>query len=387
MNNLQAIGTPPDAHRSFGLDACRTIACLLVVFGHMLGHSDPHPLLAGLAFLATFGVDLFFCLSGFLIGRILLKEAAHRREQKMGGLTGFWYRRWMRTLPLYIFFFFVSLRFDWAGATTLAEQFHYLVFAQNFAWNMTDFYRLSWSLAVEEWFYYTFPLVMLLMIGLGAGVKRAAMIVIMVFMIVPFIARIGLPIQSVRYDDARYVVLYRLDAIGFGVVIAYLYTWHRPIFERLARCWYVPFVFAVVMMVMTRQGLPWTAGSQFLQSIFFTCSAIIFAALIPAFFSLHASRSDMLNRFVKYTSLISYSIYLGHTFAFIFVMSMLSRYGVYERVYTNPWLVYPVLIACVYAFAHLTYTFVEKPFLRLRDVSGLSVLKFFKDFQRFGAGK
>ena len=126
MNNLQAIGTPPDAHRSFGLDACRTIACLLVVFGHMLGHSDPHPLLAGLAFLATFGVDLFFCLSGFLIGRILLKEAAHWREQKMGGLTGFWYRRWMRTLPRYIVLVLGSQRFARAGATTHAEQLNKL---------------------------------------------------------------------------------------------------------------------------------------------------------------------------------------------------------------------------------------------------------------------
>ena len=387
MNNLSTTDTASIVHRSFGLDVCRTIACLLVVFGHMLGHSTPHPVLAGFSFLATFGVDLFFCLSGFLIGRILMKEAAHWREQKIAGVTGFWYRRWMRTLPLYIFFFFVSLRFDWAGATTFVEQFHYLVFAQNFAWNMTDFYRLSWSLAVEEWFYYTFPLVMLLIIGLGAGIKRAAVIGIMVFLLVPFLARIGLPIQSVRYDDARYVVLYRLDAIGFGVLIAYLYTWHRPVFQSLSSFWYVPFVLAVTLIVLTRQGLPWTAGSKFEQSLFFTCSAIFFAALIPAFFNLRASRFDLINRFVRYTSLISYSIYLGHIFAFILVINVLNRYGLHERIYTNPWLVYPIFISCVYALAHLSYTFIEKPFLKLRDVDSFSKIKFLKDFQRFGAGK
>jgi peptidoglycan/LPS O-acetylase OafA/YrhL len=387
MNNPLPVGSVPTAHRSFGLDVCRTLACLLVVFGHMLAHSKPHPVLAGFAFLATFGVDLFFCLSGFLIGRILLKEATHWREEKIGGLTGFWYRRWMRTLPLYFFFFFVSLKFDWAGATTFVEQFHYLIFAQNFAWNMTDFYRLSWSLAVEEWFYYTFPLVMMLMIGLGAGVRRAAMIVIVIFMVVPFLTRIGLPIQPVRYDDARYVVLYRLDAIGFGVLIAYIYTWHKQIFDRLARFWYVPFAFAVALIVLTRQGLPWTAGSKLEQSLFFTCSAIFFAALIPAFFSLGASRSKVLNRFVRYTSLISYSIYLGHIFAFILVINVLNRYGLQTIVYDNPWLAYPVFIACVYALAHLTYTCVEKPFLRLRDVNILSMLKFLKGLQRFGTGK
>ncbi|MCU7248701.1 acyltransferase family protein [Pseudomonas koreensis] len=387
MNNLQAPLAAANNNRSFGLDVCRTLACLLVVFGHMLGHSTPHPALAGLAFLATFGVDLFFCLSGFLIGRILLKEAAHWREQKIRGLTEFWYRRWMRTLPLYFFFFFVSLRFDWAGATTFVQQFHYLVFAQNFAWNMTDFYRLSWSLAVEEWFYYTFPLVMLLMIGLGTGVKRAAMIVIVLFMVVPFLARIGLPIQSARYDDARYIVLYRLDAIGFGVLVAYVYTWYRPAFERLARFWYVPLTFAAALIVLTRQGLPWTLGSKFEQSLFFTCSAIFFAALIPAFFSLRASGWSLLNRFVKYTSLISYSIYLGHIFAFILVINILNRYGLHEVVYNNPWLAYPIFIACVYGLAHLTYTFVEKPFLKLRDINGFSMSGFLKGLQRFNAGK
>ncbi|QJP96823.1 MULTISPECIES: acyltransferase family protein [Pseudomonas] len=376
-----------DPNRSFGLDVCRTLACLLVVFGHMLGHSLPSPILSNFAFLAIFGVDLFFCLSGFLIGRILLKEAARWGETKTAGLTNFWYRRWMRTLPLYVFFFFVSLKFDWQGATTFGEQFRYLVFAQNFAWTMTDFYRLSWSLAVEEWFYYTFPLLILLMIGFGASVKRAAMITIAVFIVVPFLARVGMPIQPVRYDDARYVVLYRLDAIGFGVLVAYLYTWHKPLFDRIIRFWYIPLAFVVGIIVLTKQGVPWTLNDKVLQSVFFSCSAIFFAALIPAFFHLRPSRSQLLNRFVKFTSLVSYSIYLGHIFAFTLVISVLNRFGLHEAIYNNPWIVYPIFTLCVYLLAYLTYRLVEKPFLKLRDVDGFSFVKFLKSLQRLGAGK
>lgn len=181
-------------------------------------------------------------------------------------------------------------------------------------------------------------------------------------------------------------MLYRLDAIGFGVLIAYLYTWHRPVFERLARFWYVPFAFAGALILMTRQGLPWTANSKLEQSLFFTCSAI-FRSIDSRFFSLRASRSNVINHFVKYTSLISYSIYLGHIFAFILVISVLNRYGLYERVYLNPWLVYPVFIACVYALAHLTYTCVEKPFLALRDVNSVSKFKLLVGLSRFGSGK
>ncbi|MEB0224701.1 acyltransferase family protein [Pseudomonas sp. 10S4] len=374
-------------NRSFGLDVCRTLACLLVVFGHMLGHSLPNPILQSFAFLAIFGVDLFFCLSGFLIGRILLKEAAHWGEMRTIGLTGFWYRRWMRTLPLYVFYFFISLRFDWKGATTFAEQFQYLVFAQNFAWPMTDFYRLSWSLAVEEWFYYAFPLALLLMIGLGAGVKRAATFTIGLFIVVPFLARLGISIGTDRYDDARYIVLFRLDAIGGGVAIAYLYTWHRSLFDRLIKYWYIPLAFVAAIIVLTKQGWPWTVNNKAVLTLFFTCSAIFFAALVPAFFNLRPSRWTLVNRFVKFTSLISYSIYLGHIFAFILVIAVINRFGLHESVYNNPWLVYPIFMACVYALAYMTYLFVEKPFLKLRDYNGFSLFKLMKSLQRLGAGK
>lgn len=374
-------------NRSFGLDVCRTLACLLVVFGHMLGHSKPDPVLQSLSFLATFGVDLFFCLSGFLIGRILLKEAAHWGEQRTRGLTGFWYRRWMRTLPLYVFFFFISLRFDWRGATTFADQFQYLVFAQNFAWPMTDFYRLSWSLAVEEWFYYAFPLALLLMIGLGAGIKRAAGITIGLFIVVPFLARLGMPVQTDRYDDARYIVLFRLDAIGGGVAIAYLYTWHRSLFDQLIKYWYIPLVLVTSIILLTRQGWPWTENNRVVLSLFFTCSSVFFAALVPAFFSLRPSRWNVLNRFVKFTSLISYSVYLGHIFALIMVITVINRLGLHDSVYNNPWLAYPIFTACIYALAYATYLFVEKPFLKLRDFDGFSLFKLLKSLQRLGAGK
>src|ERR1700757_3678637 len=100
------------ANRNFGLDVCRAMAILLVMSGHMLQHSSPHPLLAEFGMIGLFGVDLFFCLSGFLIGRILLTEAADWPQAHRPGLFGFWYRRWMRTLPLYFFYLAVSLIYD-----------------------------------------------------------------------------------------------------------------------------------------------------------------------------------------------------------------------------------------------------------------------------------
>jgi peptidoglycan/LPS O-acetylase OafA/YrhL len=252
---------------------------------------------------------------------------------------------------------------------------------------MTDFYRLSWSLAVEEWFYYAFPLALLLMIGLGAGVRRAAAVTVGLFIVVPFMARLGMPVHTDRYDDARYIVLFRLDAIGGGVAMAYLYTWHRSIFDRFVKYWYIPLALVIAIIALTKQGWPWTLNNNVALSVFFTCSAVFFAALVPLFFSLRPSRWTLVNRFVKFTSLISYSIYLGHIFAFILVISVLNRLGLYDSVYNNPWLVYPIFSACIYGLAYATYTLVEKPFLKLRDIDGFSLFKLLKSLQRLGAGK
>lgn len=358
-------------NRNYGLDACRTIAILSVVLGHMLGHSSPHPTLAGLSFVGMFGVDLFFCLSGFLIGRILIKEAQDWHLNPQTGLLRFWYRRWMRTLPLYFFFLLVWLKLDWRGATTLADQLPYLLFAQNFAWPMSDFYLLTWSLAVEEWFYYLFPLLLLAVIGFGANARRGVLIVIATFVLIPFIVRIAFVNQIIgleNFDEGvRHIVIFRLDAIGFGVAIAYLYCWHKAWFERLAKWRYLFFVLVIACAAMPKLGYPFIWGNKIGMSIYLTISAVAFAGLIPFFNTLKVNRVSLLSRFVGFSSAISYSLYLGHIIAFIAVIHALKWIGIFDIVYPNPWLTYPLFLMTTYILATITYYGVERPVLQMRD--------------------
>ncbi|HEX7914772.1 acyltransferase family protein, partial [Rudaea sp.] len=90
-----------DSARRFGLDAWRALAILLVLVGHasfwFLPLTRELDVWYSLAFL---GVELFFVLSGFLIGGILIDKfrsgSFHLRQ--------FWIRRWLRTLPNYFLF-------------------------------------------------------------------------------------------------------------------------------------------------------------------------------------------------------------------------------------------------------------------------------------------
>lgn len=85
-------------NRVFGLDFLRSIAILLVMIGHSVGYLP----LKIQQFIRPFlvdGVAIFFVLSGFLIGGIMIKS--FQKEINFKNITNFWIRRWMRTLPNY----------------------------------------------------------------------------------------------------------------------------------------------------------------------------------------------------------------------------------------------------------------------------------------------
>ena len=100
------------------------------------------------------GVDLFFILSGYLLGGILLDN-----RSSAGYFSTFYMRRAFRILPLY----WLLLAISFADPITCPYRWQYLTFTQNFAWASGDSAAcgptsLTWSLDVEEQFYLLLPL-------------------------------------------------------------------------------------------------------------------------------------------------------------------------------------------------------------------------------------
>jgi peptidoglycan/LPS O-acetylase OafA/YrhL len=155
------------------LDGLRGLAILLVILCHYVGNSNHLPLgfwrhLALSAFSADWsGVDLFFVLSGFLIGGILL-DARNSPQY----FRAFYMRRVFRILPIYylwtlLFAFLVIAalvffpgRFPVSSADLLQVPLH-LLFWQNMHYSLSPFqwiwFGVTWSLAVEEQFYLVAP--------------------------------------------------------------------------------------------------------------------------------------------------------------------------------------------------------------------------------------
>jgi peptidoglycan/LPS O-acetylase OafA/YrhL len=86
--------------RVYGLDVFRAVAILFVLIGHSFENAKILPEIKVFGRLGIVGVELFFVLSGFLIGSIIMRLIDEKRFHTLGDISAFWKRRWLRTLPL-----------------------------------------------------------------------------------------------------------------------------------------------------------------------------------------------------------------------------------------------------------------------------------------------
>jgi peptidoglycan/LPS O-acetylase OafA/YrhL len=213
------------------LDGLRGIAILLVLLRHAVfgvssvqgieAHSTITSALLAAGQLTWSGVDLFFVLSGFLIGGILLDARQSPRY-----FPTFYIRRAYRILPLYFLVITLSLLprlfRTFAHSTPLIPWWSYLTFTQNF-WMaaLGDFgpsgIGITWSLAIEEQFYVTIPLLI-------RKIRTRVLLVTLLAVIVGApLLRLLLHAWVLHPGMASYVLmLTRADALCIGVVLALL---------------------------------------------------------------------------------------------------------------------------------------------------------------------
>ncbi len=121
--------------------------------------------------------------------------------------------------------------------------------------------------------------------------------------------------------------------------------------------------------------MPYLMQSRFLQLNLFTVQSIICALLLPWFATLKSSGTH--GGFFTLTSRLSYSLYLVHILVIVTINKALSYFGVFDTIYTNPFILYPLYFTFFYLVSWCTYHLIEKPFLDLREthISYTSVVK------------
>lgn len=344
-----------------GLDLLRSIAILLVVlehgtyfdFGRRPNRYDAQFFLNG--------VELFFVLSGFLIGRILIRQM-QQSNQPASQLRNFWVRRWLRTLPLYFAALLANIWLVYAGwmvGNTDTISWRFLLFLQNFRWYFNGFFMESWSLAVEEWFYLLFPIGLLLLRKIFSFPKAF------------LIAAAGILLFSVGYrwhisplvTNAeqwdmllRKLVLCRLDALMVGCLLAWGWENHATWLSRYRWPLFVTGLL-VYLSVLVIPGFP---NSSYFRLAYLSVNAMAIGCMLPLFASLPAI-GTWPQSIIGFISKISYSMYLVHAIVLGLMLHnpMLST-GHY-------WLNLLLYGTATIAIASITYRCIEKPVLQYRD--------------------
>lgn len=357
--------------RIFGLDIIRCIAILFIMVSHtcfILPVSDEAKDFM-IGYFGITGVELFFILSGYLVGKILL-QLLQKRSPSFSTIKYFWIRRWFRTLPAYyltillyvVLYWFVTDQFVFEDTFNLL----YLVFLQNFFTAPPTFFRHSWSLSVEEWFYLGLPLWFLFFHRFIRKMSVFKVIVagIILFTLIRFVA-------VLLFDPnwnlgVRTRVPLRLDSLMIGVLMAYLHLHYRDTWAENAKRYFiiglVTFIPLSVWLYLDIVVAP-DVAHYLSKTLFFSLFSMSIALLMPYMTSVRTASVPFIGKVVTHISLISYSLYLIHVIVTHLYLKSLYKtpFGgnTYVR-YIGAW------VGCI-VVSTIMFNYFEKPFTNLRE--------------------
>lgn len=360
--------------RVFGLDLMRAMAITMVLCSHILWIYNPNDgiirqLFALFGFL---GVEFFFVLSGFLIGRILYKIFM-QDEFTIKSALGFLKRRWFRTLPNYFLVLLINIIITMSLGYSIPKLELYFVFLQNGFLKMPTFFPESWSLSVEEWAYIILPVSLLLFsICFKPKNKNKFFLIItllLIVLIIFFKVQYHFRTPATNLDEwnvsLKSVMIYRLDAIFIGVLSAWLSinyekNWSKYKFTSA-------FVGGLIMLFMYfgmgfLQILP--ATYPFVWNVIYLPLASLSIAFFVPFFSQLETSVGVIKKPVEFISKISYSIYLLHYSVILQLLMLIVNKN-------NMSLIQLHFITVLYLFvtvvmSYIFYRFYEKPIMDLR---------------------
>lgn len=348
----------------FGLDVMRAIAVVLVVVHHSVpllfaSVATNRMQVVWLMVCGPLGVDLFFALSGYLIGGIVIRVLPDLYDLTV--VKQFWMRRWLRTLPAA----YVSAVVLWVVAAP--KHIPDYVLSIFFMSTINPQYISSempfwWSLGVEELFYLLLP-VLVYQLAKRTSPMRALGIALGVFVGLSTLNR-GLAMAILPTDDwdaIQYTMYTRLDSMVWGVLIAWMRSQRPQWYAELRTYGLGSGIMLITLGVMCYVDVwRWPYADVVIMHTLLTVGA---ALMIPALEQLTTLGWHVFDRCVSWIARVSYSIYLYH---FMMVVLLTRMFGP-----ATSWsmlvMVLGLYAALTLVFAAISYYAVEVPVLRWRD--------------------
>ena len=363
------------------LDSIRFFAALIVVHAHCIAPCYDYLDVKNVflkRFISVFsngqtGVAIFFVLSGFLITYIILSEI---EVSGSFSIKNFYIRRVFRIWPLYyavVMFSFLVYPFikNLFGFETspASRPFFFFTFLSNFDVINIEKYHLgheelmqnvTWSVSVEEQFYAFWPLIF-------AFLPKRFFVFAMTLVVISSII-----FRYYIYPDGFTMTFHTLSVLGdlaIGGLFAYCiikYQNVRTYFENIKTpVILASFVIFVFSLLYAKELFPERAGLAFSRLYFALLFGFIIASqsMIKTRSRLQLGNIRFANNMGKYT----YGIYLLHPIAFLFVVQAFRYFHIAANSFKIS-LVIGIMSSVVgVLLSMLSYTYLEKPFLRLKE--------------------
>lgn len=344
------------------LDVCRSMAILLVVFSHgrtFLTPVIPHA--QTLKFGGFLGVELFFVLSGFLIGRILI-DKTRNATTPMGWITLFWARRWLRTYPSYLLFLIINLLIlNNIRPDVFPQLIRYITFTQSLLTPHPSFFGEAWSLAIEEIFYFLTPILLGVLLKITGDFKKSLGLTLLILFIIPLALRINAATTTMTFNEIRSTALFRVDSLMFGVLAAWAYHESMQLRNLLIKVCSLGILLFPLVIYIAAQPDTVMDENRFLKIFFFNIANISCISLIILGINLPV------NKYVAYCSSRiarwSYAAYLTNL-PVLFLIHRLFPQPVGLSSHLIIWFIFTL---SVFFSAFIVYTFFERKVLTYRD--------------------
>jgi peptidoglycan/LPS O-acetylase OafA/YrhL len=353
--------------RQGGLDTLRALAIVLVFANHYMSFVTGEPTFGFVSEIGWTGVDLFFTLSGYLIGNQIL-AGLRAGTFSMGRFAA---RRLLRTLPNY--YAVLALYAFWPpfiDGTRHAPWWQYLTFTLNFDLMPGTRFSHAWSLCVEEQFYFALPVVALVIarcrnaVSLGWLALACGLLAGMLFRELGWQeARPPHGGNAAFYREVYYATLCRFDELLAGVALALLRQCHGPLWARMTA--FGNWTLAAGILV-TGVAFKLFLDDHFGHAITvfgYPLLALGFALLVLAALSPDSLLARMRVPGAGSVAVWSYAIYLTHKQLCVVLAKALRPLGIDPGGLAGV----AILAAASVAAGWLLYKAIETPFMLLRE--------------------
>lgn len=344
-----------------GLNGIRAIAAIAVLISHILGDLPNFGLnkLGTSLNMASYGVTMFFTLSGFLITYLLLAEKSKSSENKIN-IKNFYIRRILRIWPLYYLYlilcigayFYFSVEYD-------KEQLVFYVFllanVPLILQQSLPFIGHLWSIAVEEQFYLWWPWLSKVKTQKIFKTTFALLILLLLLKYVLFIVKIYFGYET----PIIAITVTRFYCMLFGCVAAILYFKKSKIIRYFANIYFS--VFCWIIIFLSFIGVFQVSSTLIDHEII----SIITIGVIMTQIHRKNMIVDLDQKVFNFFGKISYGLYVYHP---LIIFLYIKLFGVFKEDYWYNYLVViSLIIITTILVAYLSFHFFEKKFITLKD--------------------